>query len=43
VALHNATCQWVHRRDSGFYQAGKYTLVQRWKKNVAKDGDYVEK
>jgi hypothetical protein len=28
-ALQNATCQWVQRRDSEFYQAGTYTLVQR--------------
>jgi hypothetical protein len=33
----------VQRRESDFYQAGTYTLAQRWKKNIAKDGDYVEK
>jgi hypothetical protein len=33
----------VQRRESDFYQAGTYILFQRWKKNVAIDGDYVEK
>jgi hypothetical protein len=33
----------VQRREGDFYQAGTYTFVQRWKKNIAKDGDYVEK
>jgi len=42
-ALKNTTCRWLQRRESNFYWVGVPVVVQRWKKTVAKEGDYSEK
>jgi hypothetical protein len=42
-ALQNTAHQWLRRKDSTFYHAGIYALVQRWKITAVNDSDYTEK
>jgi hypothetical protein len=39
--LQKAMHQWVQGKESNFYQVGIRAVVERWKKNVDRDGDYT--
>ncbi len=39
----DAVRKWLYRRDKRFYRDGMSALVNRWRKCVESDGDYVEK
>ena len=34
---------WQHRKENSCRHVGMHDLVQRWKRNFNKDGDYIEK